>query len=119
MDMTASIAQLIKQSKIKNGMCFVYIPHTTCAVTINENADPDVRSDIIKHLNKIVPQDGNYMHAEGNSAAHIKSSMLGFSASIPVWRNALTLGTWQGIYLCEFDGPRQRKIIINVIKDDK
>ncbi len=96
------------------GICTVYIPHTTCGVTINENADPSVRQDIIMELNKVIPFDDGYRHLEGNSAAHIKASLMGASVCIPVSGGQMLLGTWQGIYLCEFDGPRTRSVIVSV-----
>ena len=96
-------------------MCFVYVPHTTAAVTINENADPDVKSDIIKGLESIVPADLDYDHAEGNSPAHIKSSIIGSSVNVLIEDGQLVLGTWQGVYFCEFDGPRSRKVYIKVM----
>ncbi len=114
-DITSQVRNVLSSSRIKSGICQVYIPHTTAGVTINENADPDVKSDIIQTLEKTVPWHGNYMHLEGNSAAHIKASMMGFSASIPVENGGLVLGTWQCIYFCEFDGPRTRNVIVNMI----
>ena len=115
-DITHLVEKIISESKIKSGSCTVYVPHTTAAVTINENADPSVRSDIIKELNKIVPFDDNYSHLEGNAAAHIKASIIGPSETILVDGGSLVLGTWQGIYFCEFDGPRNRKVIIKIIE---
>lgn len=99
-----------------NGICYVFCRHTTAGLTINENADPDVRHDILADLDRIVP-DGNprYRHAEGNSAAHMKASLLGFSATLPVTDGGLALGTWQGIYFCEFDGPRRRQVMAQLI----
>lgn len=114
MDITNDINKIIKEHNIKDGICNIFIPHTTAAVTINENADPDVKHDMIKELNNIVPFEDNYRHFEGNSAAHIKSSIMGFSESIIIDNGSLVLGTWQGIYFCEFDGPRKRKIIIKI-----
>jgi secondary thiamine-phosphate synthase enzyme len=115
-DITHLVEKVTSESKIKSGLCTVYVPHTTAAVTINENADPSVRSDIIKELNKIVPFDDNYSHLEGNAAAHIKASIIGPSETILVDGRSLVLGTWQGIYFCEFDGPRNRKVIIKIIE---
>ncbi len=116
-DITRLVEKVISESKIKSGSCIVYVPHTTAAVTINENADPSVRSDIIKELNKIIPFDDNYSHLEGNAAAHIKASIVGSSETILIDGGSLVLGTWQGIYFCEFDGPRNRKVIIKIIED--
>ena len=115
-DITHLVEKVVSESKIKSGLCTVYVPHTTAAVTINENADPSVRRDIIAELNKIVPFDDNYAHLEGNAAAHIKASIIGPSETILVDRGNLVLGTWQGIYFCEFDGPRHRKVIIKIIE---
>ncbi|WP_020611246.1 secondary thiamine-phosphate synthase enzyme YjbQ [Sediminispirochaeta bajacaliforniensis] len=113
-DITGEITSAVRESGVRNGICMVYIPHTTCAVTINENADPAVKHDIMAELDKIVPWKDAYHHMEGNSAAHIKSSMFGFSQTIPITEGALPLGTWQGIYLCEFDGPRSRTVSVQI-----
>ena len=113
-NITAQVQNSVKRSGIKEGVCHVYVPHTTAAITINENADPDVTDDIQNYLNKLVPFDGPYSHAEGNSDAHIKASLMGCSTTIVVTNGALLLGTWQGIFFCEFDGPRNRKIHIKV-----
>jgi len=115
-DITHLVEKVVAESKIKSGLCTVYVPHTTAAVTINENADPSVRRDITSELNKIVPFDDNYSHLEGNAAAHIKASIIGPSETILVNGGNLVLGTWQGIYFCEFDGPRNRKVIIKIIE---
>jgi secondary thiamine-phosphate synthase enzyme len=116
-DITHLIQKVISESKIKSGLCIVYVPHTTAAVTINENADPSVRKDITSELNKVIPFDDNYSHLEGNAAAHIKSSLIGTSENLLVEGGNLVLGTWQGIYFCEFDGPRNRKVMVKVIED--
>ena len=113
-DITDKIQKIVSAEKIKDGICIIFTPHTTAAVTINENADPDVSTDMIKEINKIVPFNDNYRHFEGNSAAHIKSSMIGASETVIVENGKLKLGRWQGIYFCEFDGPRRRKIWIKV-----
>jgi secondary thiamine-phosphate synthase enzyme len=115
-DITQKINEIVKKSKVDNGICCIFIPHTTAGITINENADPDVRRDIIYELNKIVPIHDNYKHIEGNSAAHIKASMMGFAQSLIIQNGKLLLGTWQGVYFCEFDGPRQRKAIVKINK---
>ncbi len=115
-DITAMVAAVIKKSGIKSGMCHVYVPHTTAGVTINENADPAVCQDIETILDKLVPWSDGYAHSEGNSAAHVKASMMGFTASIPVERGQLLLGTWQDIYFCDFDGPRSRKVLVKVVE---
>ena len=111
-DITGRVNAAVSESGVVNGVCLVFVPHTTAAVTINENADPDVRKDIIMELNKIVPFEDGYRHAEGNSAAHIKSSLVGSSALVIVENGVLVLGTWQGVYFCEFDGPRSRKVYV-------
>jgi len=113
-DITNKIQKVVIEEEIKNGICTVFTPHTTAAVTINENADPDVSADMIKEINKIVPFSDYYRHFEGNSAAHIKSSMVGVSEIIFIENGNLKLGRWQGIYFCEFDGPRKRKVWIKI-----
>lgn len=114
-DVTRQVRQAIRNSGISNGLAVVFTPHTTAAVTINENADPDVVSDMVMELNKIVPLQDNYRHAEGNSAAHLKSSLIGASETLIVVDGEPLLGTWQGIYFCEFDGPRKRTLQVQVI----
>ncbi len=113
-DITDRIESFIKKHNFQEGLCNIYIPHTTCGITINENADPDVKRDMLMELDKFVPLSDGYLHMEGNSAAHIKSSLMGFSLNIPVLDGNLLLGTWQGVYLCEFDGPRNRTVRITV-----
>jgi len=113
-DITSHVQNIVKRSGVREGVCYVYVPHTTAAVTINENADPSVINDIQNYLNKLVPFDGPYSHAEGNSDAHIKTSLVGCSKIIVVTNGDLLLGTWQGIFFCEFDGPRNRKVHIKV-----
>jgi len=113
-DITEQVSEVVKKSGVKSGICTVFVPHTTAGITINENADPDVVHDILSEINKIVPFDDNYRHIEGNSAAHIKASLFGFSQQVIVEDGRLVLGTWQGIYFCEFDGPRNRKVYIKV-----
>lgn len=115
-DITHLVEKVVSEGKVKSGLCTVYVPHTTAAVTINENADPSVRSDIIKELNKIIPFDDNYSHLEGNAAAHIKASIIGATETILIDGGSLVLGTWQGIFFCEFDGPRNRKVLVKVIE---
>ncbi len=115
-DITGEVQGAVGKTGVKDGVCFVFVPHTTAAVTINENADPSVQSDILMKLNEIVPlEDHRYAHREGNSAAHIKASLIGFSESILVESGKLVLGTWQGIFFCEFDGPRNRDVYVRVI----
>ena len=113
-DVTGKVGQVVKESGVKDGTCTVYVPHTTAAVTINENADPSVRRDVLASLNKLIPFDADYSHSEGNSAAHIKASIIGSSETIIVVDGRLALGTWQGIYYCEFDGPRRRTLLVQV-----
>ncbi len=115
LDMTAQVQKIVSESGIAEGLCCVFIPHTTAGVTINENADPSVKQDIVMELNKVIPFDDNYSHLEGNSAAHIKASIIGSSVNIPLKNNNLLLGTWQGICFCEFDGPRTRKFYVKII----
>lgn len=107
-DITRTVEEDVSFSGIKEGLCVVYVPHTTAAVTINEDADPSVREDILRQLKNLAPRKGEYSHLEGNSDAHIKSSLLGASQTIPVHEGSLVLGTWQGVFFCEFDGPRDR-----------
>jgi secondary thiamine-phosphate synthase enzyme len=114
-DITEPVRGALFSSGIRAGICQVFTLHTTAGITINENADPDVRFDIIESLNKLIPWRNGYRHDEGNSAAHIKASLLGSSVNIPVEDGRLVLGIWQGIYFCEFDGPRTRTVIVNVI----
>lgn len=114
-DITREVQNAVRESRVKQGICIVFIPHTTAAITINENADPDVVRDFMMEITKIVPSSDNYHHSEGNSAAHIKSSMMGFSETIIIDDSRLLLGTWQGIYLLEYDGPRIRKVFVKVI----
>lgn len=113
-DVTAKVDDAIVKSKVKSGYCLVFVPHTTAAVTVNENADADVSRDIIAELNKIVPFDDNYRHREGNSAAHLKSTLVGCSQMFIVEAGNLVLGTWQAIYFCEFDGPRRRRLLVSI-----
>jgi len=115
-EITSQIQKVISESGIKNGICTVWIPHTTAAITVNENADPTVQQDILMELNKIIPFQNNYSHYEGNSAAHIKSSLVGCSHTLLIEEGRLLLGTWQGIFFCEFDGPRHRQIWIKILE---
>jgi secondary thiamine-phosphate synthase enzyme len=114
-DITAGVQRLVTESGVRSGICYVYVPHTTSAITINENSDPNVGRDILKELNKVIPFDDQYGHNEGNSAAHIKSSLMGVSKSIMIEDGRLTLGTWQAIFFCEFDGPRDRRVQVKVM----
>jgi len=114
-DITASVQDAVQKSGLENGLCFVFIPHTTAAVTINESADPSVKSDMLKVINQVIPWEAGYRHMEGNSPAHIKSTLVGASELIAVERGRLVLGTWQGIFFCEFDGPRTRKVNMSFV----
>ena len=116
-DITAKIQNMVGSSGIGEGICMLYVPHTTAAVTINESADPSVKSDILMILNQIIPWKAAYRHLEGNSPAHIKSTLDGSSELIAIENNRLVLGTWQGIFFCEFDGPRTRKVHARLIKE--
>ncbi len=116
-DISSHIKSLLKSEGISSGYIIVYVPHTTCGITINENADPAVKEDIIDVLNRLVPENSNYRHLEGNSDAHIKSSIIGSSVTVFIEGGALVLGTWQGIFLAEFDGPRIRSVLLKMIPD--
>ncbi|MBW1836647.1 MAG: YjbQ family protein [Deltaproteobacteria bacterium] len=115
-DITSEIQELVRISGIDNGICMLYVPHTTAAVTINESADPSVKADILMVLNTVIPWKAGYRHLEGNSPAHIKSSIIGPSELLAIENGRLVLGTWQGIFFCEFDGPRTRKIHVKFIQ---
>ncbi len=110
--LTGQVQKLLDESGVQEGVCHVYVPHTTAGITINEGADPDVVRDMTMELNKIVPFEDGYRHAEGNSAAHIKASMMGSSAAVMIENGKLVLGTWQAIFFCEFDGPRTRRVLV-------
>ena len=116
-DVTSEIQNVIRSNQIQSGICQIFVPHTTAGITINENADPTVARDIVMELNKIIPFNDSYHHIEGNSAAHIKSSIIGPSLSVIIEDGRLQLGTWQGIYFCEFDGPRHRQLWLKVLLD--
>jgi secondary thiamine-phosphate synthase enzyme len=116
-DITSDIQTVIDESGIKNGVCYVYVPHTTAGVTINEGADPSVARDIQNTLSKLVPHSGHYLHTEGNSDAHIKSTIAGSSQVIVIGEGKLLLGTWQSVFFCEFDGPRHRRVTVKIMKD--
>jgi secondary thiamine-phosphate synthase enzyme len=115
-DITSRIQSVLDKSGVRDGLCMVYVPHTTAGVTINENADPDVSRDIIHHLASLIPHGGSYRHTEGNSDSHIKVSLTGSSEMIIVHGGSLLLGTWQSIFFCEFDGPRNRKLHVKIIE---
>ncbi|MGD0970034.1 MAG: secondary thiamine-phosphate synthase enzyme YjbQ [Desulfobaccales bacterium] len=117
LDVTREIQAAVLESGVREGLCHLFVPHTTAALTINENADPSVKSDILMVLNKIISDQEPYRHLEGNSPAHIKASLLGPQLTLMVSSGRLVLGTWQGIYLCEFDGPRSRRLHLKVMGD--
>ena len=116
-DITERVRMAVEKSGVKSGYCTIFVPHTTAAVTINEAADPDVGVDFINEINKIIPFEDGYRHIEGNSAAHIKSSIVGVSERVIIEGGKLLLGRWQGIFFCEFDGPRTREVILKIEKD--
>lgn len=115
-NITGQIREIVRNSGVKNGIIVVFVPHTTAGITINENADPDVVTDILMKLNKIVTEDRDYLHFEGNSSAHIKALMTGSSVTVILENDELVLGTWQGIYFCEYDGPRNRTVNVEIIE---
>ncbi len=114
-DITDRVERVVSQSGVVSGLCHVYVPHTTAGVLVNENADPDILSDFLTTLERLVPWDDRYRHAEGNAAAHIKSTLVGTSQTVPVRDGRLALGRWQGIYFAEFDGPRERHLHVTVV----
>ncbi|MBN1601881.1 MAG: YjbQ family protein [Chitinispirillaceae bacterium] len=114
-DITSDVQQSIQQSAIENGLCTISSLHTTGSVTLNENADPDVEADFFKKLNELIPQEKYFRHSEGNSDSHLKTSLVGLSVQLPVRNGHLVLGTWQSVYFCEFDGPRNRKVSVTII----
>ena len=114
-DITSKIGKMLKKSGVRAGLCMLYVPHTTAAVTINESADPSVKADILMVLNQVIPWDADYRHLEGNSAAHVKSTLVGASELVAIENGALVLGTWQGLFFCEFDGPRTRKVHVRIL----
>ena len=115
-DITGQVQKIVTESGVQDGLCVVFVPHTTAAVTINENADPDVQTDFMKEINKIVPWEDGYRHMEGNSAAHLKASMMGFSETVIIEKGRLLLGTWQGIYFLEYDGARSRRVYVKILE---
>lgn len=114
-DITSSVQAVVSASKVDSGLCHVFVPHTTAGITIQENADPDVVADFLTALERLVPKNVGYRHVEGNSDSHVKASLVGSSVTIPVQGGRLQLGTWQAVYLCEFDGPRLRKVIVTFV----
>ena len=116
-DITEEVQEAVSAGGVESGMCFVFVPHTTAAITLNENADPAVLEDIAARLEAVAPQRGQYHHSEGNGPAHVKASLVGNCVMLLVDRRRLVLGTWQGVFLCEFDGPRDRKVLVKVVAD--
>ena len=116
-NITRDVQRAVTESNVKHGICYIHIPHTTAAVTVNEGADPDVVTDILTALNKLAPQLREFRHMEGNSDAHVKSSLVGISISVFIENGTHLLGTWQTIYFCEFDGPRNRSVQIKIIEE--
>ena len=114
-DITEKVQAALNEAAILNGICYLYVPHTSAAITINEGADSSVQRDILALLNRIIPFDGDYQHREGNSSAHIKSSLLGISKTVFIDEGKLVLGTWQSIFFCEFDGPRHRRVALKFV----
>ena len=118
-DITEKVQEVLKETGISSGICSIFVPHTTAAVTINEGADPTVQRDIQTFLNKMVPFEGDYQHREGNSSAHIKTTLIGVSQTVLIDEGRLVLGTWPSIFFCEFDGPRHRRVALKIIGSDK
>jgi secondary thiamine-phosphate synthase enzyme len=114
-DITREVAHALRESGVKSGVCYVYVPHTTAGVAINEHADPDVASDVEGIFDRLIPHKGPYQHAEGNSDSHMKAILTGTSQIVFIENGKLVLGTWQGIFLCEFDGPRQRTVVVKIV----
>lgn len=114
---TPQVQSFVKESGVLSGLCVVYIPHTTAGITINENADPAVKQDITSYLSKLIPLEPSFTHSEGNSDAHIKASLMGFSVHLIIEKGQLVLGTWQELYFCEFDGPRDRTIYVKILRE--
>jgi secondary thiamine-phosphate synthase enzyme len=115
-DITAEVGRMVAQSGVRAGLCTLYVPHTTAGITINESADPSVRADILMVLNEVVPWKAAYRHVEGNSPAHVKATLVGASQTVAIENNELVLGTWQGVFFCEFDGPRERKVHLRILE---
>lgn len=113
-DITGQVQAAIREAKVESGLCHLYVPHTTAGLTINENYDPSVCQDILQQLEALVPANGHYSHREGNADAHIKASLMGHTATLMIEKGQLVLGTWQGVFLAEFDGPRSRRVLVKI-----
>lgn len=113
--MTAQVEELVAAAKVQSGICYLYVPHTTAGVAVNEHDDPDVMADVQNVLNRLVPHAGDYKHYEGNSDSHVKATLVGASETVPIEDGRLALGRWQGIFFCEFDGPRERDLQVKII----
>jgi len=113
-DITPQVEEAVRASGVQDGICLLYVPHTTAGITVNENADPSVKQDILEALERLVPPGAHYKHTEGNADSHIKATLVGSSVMIPVAGGRLAFGTWQGVFFCEFDGPRSRRVLIKV-----
>jgi len=118
-DITDEVEKVVRDSGVKNGVCYLYVPHTTAGITINEGADPSVKKDIINALKKIAPYGAGYSHMEGNADSHIKTTLVGSSVNVFIENGSLILGQWQSIFFCEFDGPRTRKVYLKIIKEEE
>jgi secondary thiamine-phosphate synthase enzyme len=116
-DITRTVREIVGESGVASGVCYIFVPHTTAGVTVNEHADPSVVEDIIAQLDRMVPQHGSYRHLEGNSPAHIKASLMGDSEALFIEDGKIVLGTWQGIFFCEFDGPRSRHLLVKIVAE--
>ena len=116
-DITGEVEKVVPDSGVNYGVCHLYVPHTTAGITINEHADPDVARDVEGIVDRLVPQNGPYRHAEGNTDSHMKAVLTGTSQTVFIEGGELALGTWQGIFLCEFDGPRQRSVLVKIARD--
>lgn len=116
-DITSQVQEAVSSGGIEDGVCYIFVPHTTAGITVNEHADPSVTMDISEQLSRMVPQRGDYRHLEGNAPAHIKASLVGNSQMLLIERGRLLLGTWQGLFLCEFDGPRHRTVLVKIMAD--
>jgi secondary thiamine-phosphate synthase enzyme len=118
LDITREVQHAVREARVHSGVCHLFVPHTTAGLTINENADPDVPCDIEAAMDRLVPKDGPYKHFEGNADAHIKSTLTGVSLSVEIEGGELQLGRWQGIFFCEYDGPRQREVRLRLVRDN-